>query len=84
MFTLLVNLKLYYSCDLIKNFRWFLDPRNREVVEIARRPIFQRGGSSVYISMKNYFDLQLKIGSPLPRHSEAVSSSTDEAFKKRL
>ncbi|KAJ6311930.1 hypothetical protein OIU77_013641 [Salix suchowensis] len=60
--------------------------RNREVVEIARRPIFSKGGStsSVCISMKPSFDLQLKSGSPPPRHSEAVSSSTDEAFKKWL
>ncbi|KAB5538674.1 hypothetical protein DKX38_016207 [Salix brachista] len=37
--------------------------RNREVVEIARRPIFSKGGStsSVCISMKPSFDLQLQM-----------------------
>ncbi|KAL3579002.1 hypothetical protein D5086_020506 [Populus alba] len=72
---------VHFSCDLI-NFWWFLDPLNREVViEIAQRPIFSKGSSSVYISMKPSFHLQLKSGSPLPRYPEAVTSSTDEAFK---
>ncbi|KAG6760081.1 hypothetical protein POTOM_036582 [Populus tomentosa] len=31
--------------------------------------------------MKPSFHLQLKSGSPLPRYPEAVTSSTDEAFK---
>ncbi|KAJ6982912.1 hypothetical protein NC653_025890 [Populus alba x Populus x berolinensis] len=51
------------------------------VIEIAQRPIFSKGSSSVYISMKPSFHLQLKSGSPLPRYPEAVTSSTDEAFK---
>jgi len=82
--TLLLNLKSYSSCDLI-NFWWFLDPLNREVVvEIAQRPIFSKGSSRVYISMKPSFHLQLKSGSPLPSYPEAVTSSTDEAFKEWL
>lgn len=78
------KLESYSSCDLI-NFWWFLDPLNREVVvEIAQRPIFSKGSSSVYISMKPSFHLQLKSGSPLPSYPEAVTSSTDEAFKEWL
>ncbi|KAJ6891953.1 hypothetical protein NC651_025215 [Populus alba x Populus x berolinensis] len=58
------------------------DKSTSSSVGIAQKPIFSKGSSRVYISMKPSFHLQLKSGSPLPLHPEAVTSSKDEAFKE--